>query len=155
MQSLKPVRLLPPLVGAIGLFAACSDGNPTGEPGVTIAERILAAEEAVFHELCECHAALDFESDGACYRSFVARTEPEKGCILQLFEENSAAIERTVECQLRVVANARTCLEAVEACDREDTVACLFQGLAARDACGPYPDVVEHGLDVCYGLVEP
>lgn len=134
------------LLGGMVLAMSCSE--PASQ-----ADIVLAEEEAVFHQLCVCHEALSFASENACYTSFVARTPTEAECVRELFDRYEAEIEETVACQLDVIAAAQVCLGDVVDCDVSRTSTCLVDGLAARDACGPYVKPVRHGLDVCYGVI--
>jgi hypothetical protein len=135
------------LLGAGFLLHACGGGD--GDPP-SVAQQILAAEDAVYHRLCECHAAVGQPDPDTCFTFFVARTDPQEDCVRELFDAHADGLDDILPCQLDVIDVAMSCLDAVVACDPPVVLECASTGLADAAACGEYPEPVRAGIDACY-----
>jgi hypothetical protein len=143
--------------------AACSASDPPSraqspEPSVTpdsgapVASRVLAAEVAVYTDLCKCPAAFGQPDSATCFKHFVARTPPQADCVRALFEAHAAELDVILECEIQVVASVQACLGPVSNCEPNAVLACAASGQTANTACGTYPDAVRRGIDECYGV---
>src|SRR5262245_17765466 len=82
----------------LGAIAGCGDGSDSGDDAQgasppSKAERVLTAEAAVYHQLCECPEALGQPDPDQCFTHFVGRNQTQEACVRDLFEANAEAID--------------------------------------------------------------